>query len=106
MITIFYGYQRKDGSFSREGTGELINYDNTTIFYVVKDAPGVVGDMTGKAKISTKNLHIYGAQTLDELDKKPVVLGIDPSSDPANPRVTDIYLLSALGGTAATGKDK
>ena len=106
MITIFRGYQRKDGSFPREGTGEIINYDNTTIFYLVKDVPGVVGDLTGKAKIMTKNLHIYGAKTLDELIYKPVALAMDPSSDPANPRVTDIYLLSALGVSDAAVEDK
>lgn len=106
MITIFRGYQRKDGSFPREGTGEIINYDNTMIFYLVKDVPGVVGEKSGQAKISTKNLHIFGAQTLDELLYKPVVLGIDPSSDPANPRVTDIYLLSAFGIPDAGGEDK
>ena len=53
--------------------------------------PDVVGEMVGIAKMNTQRLNIYGAQNLDELIGKPV---------------TDIYLLSALGGSAATGKDK
>lgn len=106
MITTFLGYKRKDGTFSREGTGEVINYDNHYVYYKVADVPDVVGEMVGIAKMNTQRLNIYGAQNLDELIGKPVIFAIDPSSDAANPRVTDIYLLSALGGSAAAGKDK
>ena len=106
MITTFLGYKRKDGTFSREGTGEVINYDNHYVYYKVADAPDVVGEMVGIAKMNTQRLNIYGAQHLDELIGKPVVFAIDPSTDAANPRVTDIYLLSALGGSSAAGKDK
>ena len=106
MITTFLGYKRKDGTFSREGTGEVINYDNHYVYYKVADVPDVVGEMVGIAKMNTQRLNIYGARNLDELIGKPVIFAIDPSSDAANPRVTDIYLLSALGGPAAGGKDK
>lgn len=106
MITTFLGYKRKDGTFSREGTGEVIQYDNHYVYYKVADAPDVIGEMVGVAKMNTNRLNIYGAKTLDELLGQPVVLAIDPSGDAGNPRVTDIYLLSALGGPSATGKDK
>ena len=71
MITTFLGYKRKDGTFSREGTGEVINYDNHYVYYKVADVPDVVGEMVGIAKMNTQRLNIYGAQNLDELIGKP-----------------------------------
>ena len=91
MKTVFEGYERKAGSMVSERTGEQIDYDNHVIYFTVEGAEGVCGKKTGEAKIKTKKLCIHGAQTMDELIGKSVILAMDPSAKV--PTVSDIYLL-------------
>lgn len=95
MVTKIIGYERKAGNLTSDRTGELIDYDNHYLYYTVSDVEGVTGQKAGEVKINTKKLTVHGAQSLDELIGKEVILGLDPSSKV--PRATDIYLLPGAG---------
>ncbi len=96
MKTIFEGYERKAGSLTSERTGELIDYDNHVIYYTVEDVEGITGKKAGEAKIKTKKLCIHGAERLEDLIGKPVILAMDTST--RVPTVSDIYLLADSSG--------
>lgn len=50
------GYEVKKGTFTNEATGEVINYDNTLIYYTNDDVEGVTGAFCGSLKIKNPQL--------------------------------------------------
>ena len=71
------GYQRKQGNFTNKDTGELVNYDNTELFYVSDEKPEVKGMYCDSAKAKTEALTIVGAKSIDDAIGKEVYLIVD-----------------------------
>lgn len=43
MATKFIGFKRKNGSFTNEKTGEVVQFDNYDLFFITGSVPDIVG---------------------------------------------------------------
>lgn len=71
------GYQQKKGNFTQKETGELVEYDNTELYYTTDEKSEVKGVYADSAKAKTEQLKIIGAKTLDDAIGKEVYLIVD-----------------------------
>lgn len=51
MATKFIGFKRKKGSFTNEKTGELVSYDNYSLYFITGGVPDIVGYYPSDYKI-------------------------------------------------------
>lgn len=43
MATKFIGFKRKNGSFTNDKTGEVVQFDNYDLFFITGSVPDIVG---------------------------------------------------------------
>lgn len=77
MSTVLRGYERKEGQFVNEKTGEMITYDNILLHYTSNDREEVTGLYCGSIKCKSGSFKLVGANNLDELIGKPVLMVMD-----------------------------
>lgn len=77
MATKLIGYEQRKGNFTNKDTGELVEFDNTKLYYVSNEKPTVKGLYCDEATAKTDELQIINAKNIDEALDKEVYLITD-----------------------------
>lgn len=106
MATKFIGFKRKNGSFTNEKTGEVINFDNYDLYFITGGVPDITGYYPSSYKIKSNAVRqILGMDvkvgdnevlaTLSRMVNKDVLLSVLSVDD--KPVVTGLVLVAPLG---------
>lgn len=90
-MIILKGYERKQGTFTNQKTGEVIEYDNYTIHVQSDERSECTGLFCENIKCKTDGLRFIGFDDLDEALEHEVILGLDITS--TTPVVNQIILI-------------
>ena len=88
----FKGYERKQGAFTNEKTGERIEYDSYQLHFLTDERQEGTGMYCDHMKCSP-DVQFYGFKTLDDIIDKEVVFGLDVTSE-KTPKINKIILIS------------
>ena len=98
MSTVLRGYERREGQFTQKDTGEVIAYDNIMLHYTSDDRDEITGLFCGSIKCKSGSFKLVGADKLDDLIGKPVLMVMDLTEK--TPTVGALYL-DPTGGNAS-----
>lgn len=110
MATKFIGFKHKKGSFTNEKTGELVQYDNYSLYFITGNVPDIVGYYPSKYvvkgdvicqvlgfdgkytdEVISEHLHdLLNKEVLTvivDIDNKPVLTSVIKSPEVVPPKV-------------------
>ena len=96
MSTVLRGYERREGQFVIEKTGEVKQYDNYLLHFTSDDREEVTGLFCGSVKCKTGQFQLVGANTLEECINQEVMFVMDMTE--STPTVGAIVLVPSSGG--------
>ena len=96
MSTVLRGYERREGQFLIEKTGEVKQYDNYMLHFTSDDREEVTGLFCGSVKCKTGQFQLVGANTLEECINQEVMFVMDMTE--STPTVGAIVLVPSSGG--------
>lgn len=96
MSTVLRGYERKEGQFVIDKTGEVKEYDNTLLHFTSDDREEVTGLFCGSIKCKTGQFQLMGAENLDQCLNREVMFVMDMTE--STPTVGAIVLVPDKGG--------
>ena len=96
MSTVLRGYERREGQFLIEKTGEVKQYDNYMLHFTSDDREEVTGLFCGSVKCKTGQFQLVGANTLEECIDQEVMFVMDMTE--STPTVGAIVLVPSSGG--------
>lgn len=97
MSTVLRGYERKEGQFLVEKTGEMREYNNFVLYFTTDDREEVVGLFCSKIKCKVGSFKLIGAEKLEDALHKEVFLMLDPTANPDSPVCQGLYVVPTSG---------
>lgn len=103
MATILRGFKRKKGNFVNDAK-QLIDYDNLTLYFTDDSDMDTIGETSGMISAGAEEFQLIGAEKLQDLIGRPIMMVIDPSSigvgsdgKPKKPKLQALLACKAQG---------